>query len=49
MVWNGNCASWYKNGISGETDQNHTLWPHSTYRYMREMQHIDLAEYETDA
>ncbi|MGC6511852.1 MAG: flavin-containing monooxygenase [Parvibaculales bacterium] len=49
MVWNGNCASWYKNGIRGETDQNSTLWPHSTYRYMREMNHIDLSEYETDA
>ena len=47
-VWNGNCASWYKNGVSGETDQNHTLWPHSTYRYMREMQRLDLSEYDTE-
>ena len=46
-VWNGSCASWYKNGITGETEQNSTLWPHSTYRYMQEMKQIDLSEYET--
>lgn len=47
-VWNANCSSWYKNGTHGATPDNHTLWPYSTWRYMREMKHMKISEYEHD-
>ena len=40
-VWSSGCQSWYQS----DTGFNHTLWPHSTMRFIREMNKPDLSEY----
>ena len=40
-VWTSGCQSWYQDGVG----PNHTLWPHSTVRFIREMKRPDLSEY----
>jgi len=42
-VWSSGCQSWYQS----DTGFNHTLWPHSTMRFIREMNKPDLSEYNT--
>ena len=40
-VWSSGCQSWYQS----DAGFNHTLWPHSTLRFIREMNKPDLSEY----
>ena len=44
-VWTSGCQSWYQDGVG----PNHTLWPHSTIRFIREMKRPDLSNIITGA
>ena len=48
-VWNGNCASWYKGGQFGDTQENHTIWPFPSRDYIQEMSQLELSEYEHES
>ena len=44
-VWTSGCQSWYQSN----TGFNHTLWPYSTMRFIREMKKPDLSEFNHGA
>ncbi len=41
MVFSGGCNAWY----TDDDDYNYTLWPYSAWRFIRELDHVNLEEF----